>query len=310
MRLTNFVLPGLDLDVISDAAKRAMCEVAASNLVPEAAKIESDPEMWAEDRDDLQDFARDNAGMELAARLQPLIPDSKIFSDQDYAAVADEDDLAAALSGKAVWLVDSLGGGGGFKYRDTGRPYGISVSLLIHGQPVFAAIHDPQNDVMIAAHEGRCVSQNDVPIERFNNMPAREQVVALGAGYGTDAAASRAVQECFANSFAVDSDSPAMAFQEICRQQFDGYAASTVAPHKHVPGLYLAQRLGMYARMMNGQNPAPSCAGDGIIVAPNKESWIELYAALTGGQRAPKLAEDKAAPRMGMKSIPVGISVN
>lgn len=80
-----------------------------------------------------------------------------------------------------VWLVDPLDGTNNFAIDS---PYvGVAVTLLHHGVPVVAAIHNPIVGTIWSAHAGGGAYRDGTPIQVNPSRPPESAVVAFVQGY-------------------------------------------------------------------------------------------------------------------------------
>jgi fructose-1,6-bisphosphatase/inositol monophosphatase family enzyme len=232
---------------------------------------------------DLVTEADEAAERQLTEALGCWFPSAVVIGEE--ATSADPARLRLLADADLAILVDPIDGTANYA---AGLPlFGVMAAVVVRGEVVAAAIHDPVGDdtALALRGEGAWIETPDgqrvalrvavpVPVEmmtgnvswRFLPEPQRSIVCAnlprLGGSWD---------YRCAAHEYR-------MAAGGHCHFLF----FNRLMPWDHAPGWLLHREAGGYAARLDGSDYRPTVTDGGLICAPDRESWDALRAMLLG----------------------------
>ncbi len=246
--------PGLDLDALLDAARRAA--LAGGAVVADAFGAVVDvrtkgPGDWVSDAD----TTSERTVRELLTAAFPTIP---VFGEE-------EGGERAALG----WLVDPLDGTTNFLHRFP--IVGVSVALVEGDTPLVGVVHAPLLGDTYTARRGGGTFRNDQPL-RVSGRPPAEAVLATGTPFR----AKRTRLDAYLGAFRA----ALLTFEDLRRAgaasldlawtaagSFDGYFEAALGPWDMAAGALLVREAGGRVTDWHGDPDAWLRSGD-IVAAP------------------------------------------
>ncbi len=207
----------------------------------------------------------------LSRRLTALLPGSLAMGEEAvYRAPA----CAACLEGTApVWIIDPVDGTANYAH---GIPqFAIIVALAKGGRTVAGWIYDPLTCRLFTAEAGAGAWCGD----RRLGLRAR-------GGRGIDALSgslSRKMTERHRGCFAAleRSGSAAHDYMLLADGNLDFRLFRLLNPWDHAAGVLMVEEAGGYARLLSNAPYTPHFhAADGLLIAPDADTWAELRQAL------------------------------
>jgi len=273
-------MPTIDLAKVNDIIRA----VGVAEIMPRFRKLaEGDVEMKGVG--DPVTIADKESERRLTEELTLYLPNSVVVGEESFAK---DKSIMARLGGEApVWIIDPIDGTKNFV---AGKPeFAVMVALVKNRQAVASWIHDPNSGDTVMAEQGagvwlrgkklRLAAANDLMdtvglvgarVKKFISdpslMPASGRLppIEIGGCAGFDYPRLFAGEATYANSVKP-------------RAGFLFYRHTNA--WDHVPGHFLNQEAGGYSadwskNPYNMDNPR-----SGLLYAPNKEVWMDLYAA-------------------------------
>ena len=272
-------MPSLDLQKIT----AIIAEVAATEIMPRFRQLAAgDVEMKGiNDPVTVADKAAEEA---LIVRLTQALPGSVGVGEESFAKDAS---IQSRFGGDDyVWVIDPIDGTRNFI---EGKPeFGVMVGLMRHKQTLAGWIHDPNTGDTLTAEQGGGVwlggtkmrlAGQDVSLPRIGIVGSRlakllasSDIAALpptlpklvtGSAAAFDYGRLFTGETVFARSMA-------------SRAGFLVYRMSK--PWDHVPGLLMLAEAGGHAADLLGNAYDVDCCENGLLVAPDRQSWEVFHA--------------------------------
>ncbi|HEX3404034.1 MAG TPA: inositol monophosphatase family protein [Acetobacteraceae bacterium] len=233
---------------------------------------------------DLVTEADEAAERRLTVALERWFPSAAVVGEE--ATAADPGRLGLLANADLAFVVDPIDGTSNYA---AGLPlFGVMAAVLLRGDVVAAAIHDPVGDdtALALRGEGAWTEASDgrrtelhvaaaVPVAamtgnvswRFLPEPARAMVCAnlprLGGNWD---------YRCAAHEYR-------MAAGGHCHFVF----FNRLMPWDHAPGWLLHREAGGYSARLDGSAYHPTQTDGGLICTPDRASWVALRDALLTG---------------------------
>ena len=230
---------------------------------------------------DLVTEADEAAERRLTAALERRFPSAAVIGEE--ATSADPTRLRLLADAELAFVVDPIDGTSNYA---AGLPlFGMMAAVVLHGEVVAAAIHDPVgDDTALALRGGGAWTQAAdgqrsalhvaaaVPVAemtgnvswRFLPEPQRSVLCAnlprVGGSWD---------YRCAAHEYR-------MAAGGHCHFLF----FNRLLPWDHCPGWLLHREAGGYSARLDGSTYRPTVTDGGLICAPDRASWEALHAAL------------------------------
>lgn len=254
-----------------DAVSRILREVSAAEIMPRFRNLAAG-EIKEKGPGDLVTVADEAAERVLTRRLSDLLPGSLVVGEEAYAA---DPGVLDRLSGdQPVWIIDPVDGTHNFA---NGKPiFGTLLALAVKGQTMAGWIHDPNGDRMVTAVRGEGAWMDGrrlkalppaAPSEMRGAMPTkfcdpdrRELLESrrprLGPTYNLFCAAHEYLKLALGEG------------------HFSLYHRTM--PWDHAAGVLVHGEAGGYSAKLDGTPYLPTDRGGGILMAPDKASWLAL----------------------------------
>jgi fructose-1,6-bisphosphatase/inositol monophosphatase family enzyme len=230
---------------------------------------------------DLVTIADHEAEDWLAARLAVLLPGSRVIGEEGVAA--DPGQLNLFDGPNPVWVIDPIDGTRAFS---EGRPsFDVMVALVQDKQPVAGWIYAPVDRDLYVGERGagafRCLDGAEA---RRIIAPPHRPLSALGGIISPTAFRSRGYQdpETVRNAFGEFSrhTNSGHNYARLFRLESDFLINFSTPPWDHLPGLAIADSIGLAHGRLDGRPFDPCDRQGGILVAPDKETWSDLLGIL------------------------------
>lgn len=266
----------LNLQTVADIIE----ETAREEILPRFRQL-SEGDVREKSPGDLVTVADEAAERLLERRLGDLRPGSLVLGEE--AAARDTAVLEYLQDARDVWVVDPVDGTGNFA---AGRAvFAVMVALVRRGETLAAWIYLPVTGEMVMAEHGSGAWLGGT---RLRSAAPEIEVSAMRGTlhynqFGTRQIA-RQVEKRRGRLETVKSLRCAGAeYVRLAKAQAHFSLFTKLAPWDHAPGTLIFTEAGGIARLLNGEFYAPGTArGDGLLLAPDDESWARLYRTLFG----------------------------
>ena len=213
----------------------------------------------------------------LARGIQQMFPHALVVGEE--AAAADPDLRGKLADAELAFVLDPVDGTWNFAH---GLPlFGVILSVLRFGKPVFGLLYDPVMDECIMAEE-------DSPAVLTRNLGRdRPLSVSQGGALGEMSgylhlyllpedkqAEMAACLPEFARSLMLRCSSHE--YRTLAQGGMDFLISGTLNPWDHAAGVLICQRAGGVVRMLDGADYNAGIEKGYVLAAPDEDSWTRL----------------------------------
>jgi len=213
-------------------------------------------------------------------RLRAIFPDHRFLGEEGG---GDE----WRVPGPPIWLVDPLDGTNNFAHGFP--PVGVSLALLVEGQPVVGVIHDPLRSETFAATAGGGATLNDQPIHVSGVERLADAFLATGFPYDRRTAPDNNVERLdhfLRRSLGVRRAGAAVIDQTyVACGRLDGFWEIRLKPWDVAAGVLLVREAGGRATDFAG---GLDCLSGEFILASNGHIHEEMLRVIREGCTAPR----------------------
>ncbi|MEE8389493.1 MAG: inositol monophosphatase family protein [Anaerolineae bacterium] len=222
----------------------------------------------------------DTAAEELiVTRLRAAFPDHRILAEEGG---GDE----WRTPGPPAWVIDPLDGTNNFAH---GFPHvGISLALLVKGQPIVGVVYDPLRDETFATTAGGGATLNDQPIHVSSVEHLADAFLATGFPYDRRTASDNNTERLdhfLRRSQGVRRTGAAcLDVSYVSCGRFDGFWEFRLSPWDVGAGVLLVREAGGRVTDFEG---GPNCVSGEFIVASNGHIHDQMLRVIHKGASAP-----------------------
>jgi fructose-1,6-bisphosphatase/inositol monophosphatase family enzyme len=266
-----------DLAVLLREAGRAEVMPRFRNLAPDGVRTKTDAL-------DLVTEADGAAEAIITAGLLRRFPGAVVVGEE--ATAADASLLGRLGDADLAFVVDPVDGT--MNFADGMPLFGVMAAVLVRGEVVAAAIHDPVGDDWVLALRGEG-AWRDTPDGARQVLRVADPVPVAQM---TGAASWRFLPPAQRATVCANLPRVAAVWGFRCAAHEYRLAASgrlhfllfhRLYPWDHAPGWLLHREAGGFAARFDGSPYRATRVDGGLIVAPDRDSWLALREALLGG---------------------------
>lgn len=243
-------------------------ETAVEDILPRfrALKVGDVMEKGPDDPVTVADIASEKR---LTRMLADLVPGSVVVAEE--AVHRDPSLLDLLKQERPVWLIDPIGGTKTFLRGEPG--FGIYVSLLQDGQALAGWVHDPVSGATTFAALGEGAWENGRRIAAASDcgLSAMRCYVHPNVYGYEEGETVRGRQAAFAEVVPLGCVGSAFCALAAGRIQVGVFAS--MWPWDHAPGVLILREAGGYAARRDGAPYSPTERFQGLLAAPDAESW-------------------------------------
>jgi fructose-1,6-bisphosphatase/inositol monophosphatase family enzyme len=256
-----------DIDRVSAIIR----EVAEAEILPRFRCLETS-DVREKGPGDLVTVADEASERLLTERLSALVPNSAVIGEE--AVAADQRVLGRIFDEAPVWIIDPVDGTSNFA---KGRPaFGVIVAYVRAGETLAGWIYDPVGNRMATAVKGEGAwlggarMKTAAPAEpsdmtgvlspRFFEKPVRERLEQQREKVG-----SAFTLHCAAHEYLRLNSG---------ESHFSVYRR--IMPWDHAAGTLMHAEAGGYHAKLDGGRYAPTEHSGGLLLAPDRASWLAL----------------------------------
>lgn len=256
-------------------------EVAEEEILPRFQALK-DEEVHTKASGDLVTDADIAAEQALSRRLCDLLPGSAVIGEE--AVEADASILNRLTIEEPVWIIDPIDGTSNFVQ---GKPeFAVMVALVRGGQTLAGWILDPLQGRTAIAALGAGAWMDGQRLRVAKPALPSDMIGTLHAGTYTTAAMAENIRARRNQVGAIKSLRCAgHQYLRLVTGEHHFALFTRLMPWDHAPGVLIHREAGGVGRTLDGEDYiAGSYDKPGLILAPDQDSWQNLYATLLGGQ--------------------------
>jgi fructose-1,6-bisphosphatase/inositol monophosphatase family enzyme len=265
----------------ADAVSQLMAQVGASEIMPRfIGAVKNDVREKSSAFDVVTD-ADEAAERALTDRLLRLYPGALVVGEE--AAGRDPDLIARIASAELAFIVDPIDGTKNFASRVP--LFGTMVAATMHGEVVFAAIHDPVSQDTSLALRGEGAWRNDAQgraggLEVASCVPVSDMHGVAGTNFLPEPLRSRMARNLSRVAMSFWMRCAAHEYRMAAAGHCHFLVYNRLMPWDHAAGWLLHREAGGYSAHYDGSAYLPSHTTGGLICAPDRTSWELIREAL------------------------------
>jgi fructose-1,6-bisphosphatase/inositol monophosphatase family enzyme len=262
-----------------------LAEAARAEILPRFRRLEAGDVRTKSGPLDLVTEADEAAERRITTALLARFPGCVVVGEE--ATAADETLLGRIADAELAFVVDPVDGTANFA---AGLPlFGVMAAVVVRGEIVGAAIHDPMgDDVALALRgEGAWTLRPDGHVSDLR-VAAPVDVARMAGGVNwrflPEPARSRIMtrQDRVAGTFSYRC--AAHEYRLLAGGHCHFLQYGKLMPWDHAPGWLLHREAGGYSARFDGSAYGVTTLSGGLICAPDRASWVALRAALLGDE--------------------------
>ncbi|MFC0246328.1 inositol monophosphatase family protein [Falsochrobactrum ovis] len=230
---------------------------------------------------DLVTEADVNAELFITAELKSRFPDAVIVGEE---ACSDNPDLLKGL-GEAdlAFTIDPVDGT--FNFASGVPLFGVMLAVVVKGETVAGIIYDPMGKDWLLASKGSGAHirqiNGDMSAVKVAPAAAIDQMTgSISWQYTAEPLRSRLARNHSKFLSQIGYRCAAHEYRIIATGGAHFAVYNKLMPWDHLPGALIHQEAGGYLARWDGSAYLPSHVDGGLLVAPDKESWLEIQTAL------------------------------
>lgn len=258
-----------------------LSQAAEKEIMPRFRKLGQGDIRLKTSAADLVTEADVNAELFITAELKSRFPDAVIIGEE---ACSDNPDLLKGL-GEAdlAFTIDPVDGT--FNFASGVPLFGVMLAVVVKGETVAGIIYDPMgNDWLIASKgSGAYIRQVNGDMSAVKVAPAAaidQMTGSISWQYTAEPMRSRLARNHSKFLSQIGYRCAAHEYRIIATGGAHFAVYNKLMPWDHLPGALIHQEAGGYLARWDGSSYLPSHVDGGLLVAPDKESWHEIQAAL------------------------------
>ena len=265
----------------ADWLAELLAEAASLEIMPRFRQLGADNIRQKTSPADLVTEADINAERFITARLKKRYPDALIVGEE---ACSDDPALLDGLGqAELAFTIDPVDGT--FNFASGVPLFGVMLAVVSKGETVAGIIHDPVGKDWIMAVKGA-----GSHIRRENGAVTKVGVAApadisqmtgsVSWQYTAEPLRSRLARNHTKFLSQIGYRCAAHEYRIIATGGAHFAVYNKLMPWDHLPGALIHQEAGGHLARWDGSDYLPSHTGGGLLVAPDKESWQAIQAAL------------------------------
>jgi len=270
----------IDAAALADV-DRLLRDAAAAEILPRWRRLGADAVRTKSGPLDLVTDADEAAERVIAAGLAARFPGCLVVGEEASAAAPAL--LDALVGAELAFVVDPVDGTQNFA---AGLPlFGCMAAAIRRGEVIAAWIHDPLGrDTAIALRgEGAWIAAEDGSRRALRvaaPVPVSRMVGAVSWGFMPEPLKSRVTGRLPRLAATFGLRCAAHEYRLVAGGHAHALVYNKLMPWDHAPGWLLHREAGGFAAHFDGTPYGPGRRSGGLLVAPDRESWEALHAAL------------------------------
>lgn len=230
---------------------------------------------------DLVTDADEQAERMITAALQARYPGALVVGEE--ACSADPARLGGLADAELAFVIDPIDGT--FNFASDIPLFGVMLAVVQNGETVAGIIHDPVGGDWMLAERGagariRSADGSERPIRVAEAVPVSQMTGAVSWHFMNEpdrSTVARNHAKCLSH---VSYRCAAHEYRLIACGHAHFAVYSKLMPWDHLPGALIHEEAGGYVARLDGSFYRPGHVDGGIMIAPDRQSWLALREAL------------------------------
>lgn len=246
-------------------------EVAAEEILPRFQRL-SASEVREKGPGDLVTVADEASERQLSRRLADLLPGSVVVGEEE--AAGDDGVLARIGGDEWVWIIDPVDGTANFA---AGRPtFGVMVALARDGETRAGWIYDPCGGRMGIAVKGDGAWLDGERLHCAAPAPLAAMTGALSMRFFEKPLRQHLEERARGLARAFTLGCAAHEYLSLASGDIHFAVYRKIMPWDHAAGALMHEEAGGYHTKLDGGRYGPTEWSGGLMLAPDRTSWIAL----------------------------------
>jgi fructose-1,6-bisphosphatase/inositol monophosphatase family enzyme len=260
-------------DLLADAARQ--------EIMPRFRRLDAGDIRQKTSAADLVTEADVNAERYITARLRERFADAVIVGEE---ACSDNEALLDGLGdAELAFTIDPVDGT--FNFASGVPLFGVMLAVVSKGETIAGIIHDPVGNDWIMASKGggsyiRHANGDVSKVGVAEPASINQMTGSISWQYTAEPIRSRLARNHTKFLSQIGYRCAAHEYRIIATGGAHFAVYNKLMPWDHLPGALIHQEAGGYLARWDGSAYLPSHTGGGLLVAPSKESWQDIQAAL------------------------------
>jgi fructose-1,6-bisphosphatase/inositol monophosphatase family enzyme len=265
-----------DIDRVSAIIR----DVAEAEILPRFRRLAS-ADIREKGPGDLVTVADEESERQLTRRLMELVPNSVVIGEE--AVAADQTVLDRVFDEAPVWIVDPVDGTSNFA---AGKPaFGVIVAYVQRGETLAGWIHDPlgKRTAIAVKGEGAWLGADRLRTAPAVGLPEMSGI--LSSRYFDKETRDRLDER--KRQLARTSTLRCAAHEYLTLNSGEAHFSlyRRIMPWDHAAGTLMHAEAGGYHAKLNGDAYTPADREGGLLLAPDRTSWMALRELLFAAVR-------------------------
>ncbi|MBV2142840.1 inositol monophosphatase family protein [Falsochrobactrum sp. TDYN1] len=258
-----------------------LAEAAEQEIMPRFRKLGHGDIRQKTSAADLVTEADVNAEHFITAQLSKQFPDALIVGEE---ACSDNPALIEGLGeAELAFTIDPVDGT--FNFASGVPLFGVMLAVVAKGETVAGLIYDPVGKDWLVASKGSGshIRRANGDMSKVNVAPPADISQMTGSvswQYTDEPLRSQLARNHTKFLSQIGYRCAAHEYRIIATGGAHFAVYNKLMPWDHLPGALIHQEAGGYLARWDGSDYLPSHAAGGLVVAPNRESWQAIHAAL------------------------------
>jgi fructose-1,6-bisphosphatase/inositol monophosphatase family enzyme len=256
-----------DIDRVSTIIR----EVAEAEILPRFRRLAA-ADVREKGPGDLVTVADEESERQLTRRLTELVPNSAVIGEE--AVAADQKVLDRVFDDAPVWIIDPVDGTSNFA---AGKPaFGVIVAYARRGETLAGWIHDPLGKRIAIAMKGEGAWLGSSRLRTAPAADLKDMSGVLSSRYFDKETREHLDQQKqqLASTFSLRCAAHEYLTLNSGETHFSLYRR--IMPWDHAAGTLMHAEAGGYHAKLNGASYTPAEREGGLLLAPDRESWMAL----------------------------------
>lgn len=260
-----------------DRVSAIISEAAEAEILPRFRHLDS-ADIREKGPGDLVTVADEAMEKHLTERLTRLVPGSVVIGEE--AVAADSRVLGRVFEDSPAWIVDPVDGTSNFA---SGKPvFGVIVAFVRNGETLAGWIHDPCGGRTATAVRGEGAWLDGTRLRVAPPAPIPQMRGAMSVRFFERAVRDHLERQVSQLGEAFSLHCAAHEYLTLLSGSSHFSLYRKIMPWDHAAGVLMHAEGGGYHAKLDGGRYAPTEHSGGLLLAPDRESWVALRDLLFG----------------------------